>query len=142
MYLNDIESNSNLNMSKLTDLNASRLTDLNASRLTDAVLNSEDNFSKNGNDVPDDQPDEGEVTDQMIDNYFKALQRVTQNRLTIQIDQITERSTESDITMALRQMPSFASPKCNLENLSSKYMSNSNVSIRERQEMEQLTITL
>ena len=38
----------------------------------------------------------------MIDDYFKALQQVTQNRLVVQMeDQITEKSAESDITVAI-----------------------------------------
>lgn len=47
-----------------------------------------------------------ELTDEAIENYFIALQQVAQNRKEIQqLDSITEYSGESDMSMALEQIP-------------------------------------
>ena len=67
-YLNDSESCSNLNISRLTDLNISRLTDANQ--------NSEECASKCDQEEIGNQDADLEVTDQMLDNYFKALNKV------------------------------------------------------------------
>lgn len=46
-----------------------------------------------------------ELTEEAIDNYFKALQQVAQNKAKVQIDEITEYSGESDMTSVLDAVP-------------------------------------
>lgn len=49
-----------------------------------------------------------ELSEEVIDNYFLALQQVAQNKLVAtggDLDQISEHSGESDMSKAVGQMP-------------------------------------
>ena len=60
-----------------------------------------------------------ELTDEMIENYFKALQQVSQNKVHVQIDEISEMSKESDVTKksVLEAVPATSKEEMELKSM-------------------------
>lgn len=59
-----------------------------------------------------------QLTDEVIDKYFKALTQVTQNRTELNnLESITEYSGESDITMAIDKMPANSKQELELKSM-------------------------
>lgn len=70
-----------------------------------------------------------ELTEEAIENYFKALQQVAQNKAKVQIDDITEYSGESDMTSVIDQVPVRSKEETELKSMMSQLDHDSLVNI-------------
>ena len=58
-----------------------------------------------------------ELTDEVINNYFKALKQVAQNKVSVPFDNITEKSKESDLASVLEAVPTNSREETELKSM-------------------------